>query len=120
MGEKLVFIVTHGEEQPERATIPFVLGNAALAMDAEAVIVLQMTGVYLATKGYARHVHAAGFPPFQELLNLFLEAGGRLYVCEPCIKARQIDPQDLIEGSTIVAGGTLVDLLLDAKNVAVY
>jgi len=118
--KNLVFVVTAAEESPEKATIPFVLGNTALAMDAEPIIILQMTGVYLGMKNYARHVHAAGFPPLQELMDLYLEGGGILYVCEPCIKARQIVPEDLIPKAKIVAGATLVDAFLDAKNVLVY
>ena len=42
-------------EDPERATFPLMLANAAQAMDVEAVVVLQGTGVYLAKKGYAEH-----------------------------------------------------------------
>ncbi len=118
--EKLVFVVTCAEEQPEKATIPFVLANAALAMDTEAVIVLQMMGVYLGMKDYAKHVHAAGFPPLQDLIESFREEGGRIFVCDPCIKARQISPDDLIEGAEIVAGATLIDTFLDAKNVVAY
>lgn len=118
--EKLVFIVTSAEEQPEKATIPFVLANAALAMETEAIVVLQMMGVYLGMKDYAKHVHAAGFPPLQELIEAYQEGGGRIFVCGPCIKARQISPEDLIEGAEIVAGATLVDAFLDAKNVLTY
>ncbi len=33
--EKLVFMVTHGPEDPELATIPFVMAVAALASDVE-------------------------------------------------------------------------------------
>jgi predicted peroxiredoxin len=118
--ETLIFVVTSAEEHPEKATIPFVLANAALAMDTEAIVILQTTGVYLGMKEYARHVHAAGFPPLQELMDAFQEGGGKLYVCDPCIKARQILPEDLIEGAQIVAGATLIDAFLDAKNVVVY
>ena len=36
--EKLVFIATHAEEEPEVASFPFLLANAAQAMDVEAVV----------------------------------------------------------------------------------
>jgi len=39
--EKIVIFATHGPEDPERAALPFVIGNATLAMDAECVVVLQ-------------------------------------------------------------------------------
>ena len=123
MGEKkdkLVFVATCAEEHPEKATIPFVLANAALAMDVEAVVVLQMTGVYLAMNKYARHVQAGGFPPLQELMEAFLEEGGKIYVCDPCIQVRQIEPSELIEGAEIVAGALLIDAFMEARNVVVY
>ncbi len=118
--EKLVIIATHAEESPDNATIPFVMGNTALAMDMEATVILQITGVYLAFKGYADHVHASGFPPLNELLQAFLEAGGRLLVCSPCIQARKIAPEDLIPQATIIAGATLVSEVASATNVVSY
>lgn len=118
--ERLLFVATYAEEQQERATIPFVLANAAMAMDHEAVVVLQLAGVWLGVKGYARHIHAAGFPPLQELIEAFQEQGGKIWVCAPCIQSRNISPDDLIEGAEVVAGATLVDAILDATNTMVY
>jgi predicted peroxiredoxin len=87
--ERIVIIATHAEESPDKATIPFVMGSTALAMDVDVSIILQVTGVYLALKGYADHVHAAGFPPLLELQETFFEAGGKLLVCSPCMQARK-------------------------------
>ncbi|MFH1481298.1 MAG: DsrE family protein [Pseudomonadota bacterium] len=118
--EKLVIISTHAEESPDKATIPFVMGNAALVMDVEATIILQVTGVYLAMKGYADHVHAAGFPPLLELQKIYFENGGKLLVCSPCLQARKINPDDLIPEAKIIAGATLVSEILSANNVVSY
>jgi len=117
---KIVIIATHGEESPDKATIPFVMGSAALAMDVDVTIILQVTGVYLALKGYADHVHAAGFPPLIELQETFFEAGGKLKVCSPCIQARKIKPEDLIPQGEVIAGATLVSEVLSATNVVSY
>ena len=118
--DKLVIIATHAEESPDKATIPFVMGSAALAMDVDVSIILQVTGVYLALKGYADHVHAAGFPPLLELQETFFEAGGKLLVCSPCIQARKIEPEDLVPQSEVIAGATLVSEVLSATNVVSY
>ena len=120
MADKLIFVVTCADEKPDKATIPFALGNSALAMDAEAAIILQSTGVYLGKKDYARHIHAAGFPPLEQLMEIFQEEGGKLYACEPCMRARNMSAADLLDGIEIVSGPTLVDLYLDAKNVVLY
>jgi predicted peroxiredoxin len=118
--EKILYIGTHGGEDPERASLPFVLANAAIAMDVEAVVVLQGAAVFLAKKGYLQNVHAAGFSPLKELLEIFLELGGRLLVCIPCIQERQIDESDLIENAVPTAGGNLTLEILSANATLVY
>ena len=120
MADTLVFVVTCAEEKADKATIPFALGNSALAMDTEAIIILQSTGVFLGKEDYARHINAPGFPPLQQLMEIFKEEGGKLYACEPCMRARNIAPEDLLEDIEIVSGPTLVDAYLEAKNVIVY
>jgi len=118
--EKIVYIATCAGEHPEKASLPFVLANAALAMDIEAVVILQGTGVYLAKKGYLDNVFAAGLPPLKELVMSFLELGGRLLVCVPCIKERKIDVSDLIEGAKPTAAAVVTDELLTSKAQLVY
>jgi uncharacterized protein involved in oxidation of intracellular sulfur len=118
--EKIVYIATHAGEDPERASFPFVLANAGLAMDVHAVVILQGTGVWLAKKGYADHVHAAGLPPMKELLENFTAQGGEIMVCTPCINERNIAPEDLIEGARPVAGATVTEALLSANASLVY
>ena len=53
--DKVVIIATHGPEDPERATLPFVMATAAQVMENEAVIILQGNGVLLA----GRNIHHA-------------------------------------------------------------
>lgn len=118
--EKVVYICTHAGEDPERATLPFVLANAALAMDVQAVVALQGTGVFLAKKGYVDNVFAAGLPPLKAQMETFLEQGGKLMVCVPCIKERKIEEADLIPGSEPTAAAKLTLELLSANASLVY
>ena len=120
--EKILYIGTVAGENPEKAAMPFVMASAALAMDVEAVIALQGNGVYLAQKGYAEKMtKPGGFPPMDKLLNDFMELGGRLLVCVPCIKERNIDEKsDLIEGAATTAAGALNLEAIESKAVFVY
>lgn len=118
--EMVIYIATHAGEDPERASLPFVLGNAALAMDIEAVVALQGTGVYLAKKGIIENIFAAGLPPLQELVSNFMELGGKLWVCSPCINERKIAQADLIEGAEIMAAAKLTQALLESSAALVY
>jgi len=118
--KKLVVIATHGDEDPERATIPFVMANAALASETDATVILQTTGVNLAVKGYAKHVRAEAFPPLTDLIRGFMEMGGKLMVCAPCIKTRAITEDELIEGAKVVAAATVVAETTAADATLVY
>ena len=118
--EKITYIGTHGPENPEKASLPFVLANAALAMEVEAVVALQGPAVFLAKNGCLQHVHASGFSPLKELVENFLELGGRLLICVPCIEERKIDVSDLIESANPVAGVTLTEEILGSNATLVY
>ena len=119
--EKLILMCTHGPEDPERATIPFVMATAAQASDVEVVLGFQANGVMLIMDNVASHVFASGFPSLKELLDIYLENDGKLLVCGPCVKSRQIDPEkDFIEGATVVNAATFVKECAEATNVLVY
>ena len=120
--EKILYIGTHASENPEKAATPFVMAIAALAMDIHATVCLQGDGVYLAQKGYADHLpKPGGFPPLKELLSTFIELGGNLLVCVPCIKDRNIDEASgLIEGTKMTAAGALNIEAIESAAVFVY
>ena len=118
--EKLVIISTTGPDNIEKATLPFVVATAAQTLDAQVVIILQASAVLLAKKGMAENVNAQGFMPLKKLMDTFIELGGQLLICSPCIKERFIQPEDLVEGSKIVAAGTVVEEVLSATSTLTY
>jgi uncharacterized protein involved in oxidation of intracellular sulfur len=119
--EKILYICTSGEDRPETAHIPFVLANAALAMDIQASIVLQADAVHIARKGFAATMPGGGgFPPMKQLLDSFLELGGKIKVCGPCIKSRDIAESDLLEGAEVTAAGALNLEAMESDAVLVY
>ncbi|NIQ92501.1 MAG: multidrug transporter [Deltaproteobacteria bacterium] len=118
--EKMVYIVTHSGEDPERATFPFMLATAAQAMEVEVVVALQGVSVFLAKKGYVDHIMAAGLPALKDLVDNFLEAGGKLLICTPCVKDRNIEESDLIEGTELIAAARLNQEILSANATLVY
>lgn len=120
--EKILYIGTKASDDPEKAAMPFVMACAALAMDIGATVCLQGNGVYLAQKGYAeKMLPPGGFPPLQKLVSEFLELGGKLLVCVPCLKERHIDEAtDLIGGSQTTAAGALNVEAMESNAVFVY
>lgn len=118
--QKLLIIATHAEEHPDKATLPFVVGNTALAMGTQVTIMLQTSAVFLATRGYADHVQAPGFPSLADLMATYKEADGKLLVCSPCLQARKIGAEQLIEEAQIVAGATLLAEIMESTKVITY
>ncbi|MBL0716315.1 MAG: DsrE family protein [Desulfosarcina sp.] len=119
--EKILYMCTCGEDRSEIAHIPFVLANAALAMDINATIILQGDGVKIAQKGFVDSMPpGGGFPPMKSLLASFLEQGGKIWVCGPCIKDRDIAESDLIEESTITAAGSVNIEAIESDAVFVF
>jgi predicted peroxiredoxin len=119
--EKILYMCTCGEDRSEMAHIPFALANAALAMDIDATIVLQGDGVKIAQTGYADTMPRGGdFPPMKELLASFIEQGGKMWVCGPCIKTRDIPESDLIEASSVTAAGSVNLEAIESDAVFVF
>lgn len=117
--EKLVILCTHGPDNPELATVPFVLACAALASDVEVVMGFQSDGVRLMHKGEADTVQAPEFPPLSKLIADFRDLGGTSLVCSPCAKSRAIG-DELVEGAEMVAAARFVAEVTTAKNCLTY
>jgi uncharacterized protein len=97
------------------------VASAALAMDVKATVVLQGQAVYLAQKGYVdKMLPAGGFPSMKELMTNYMELGGELKVCVPCLKIRNIEESELVEGSQTTAAGALNIAAIEANAVMVY
>lgn len=100
--------------------MPYVVGNAALALDVEATVILQGTAVTLAVIGCYEHVFAGGLPPLKKLIDDFIELGGKILVCLPCIQERKITEDMLVEAAKPVAAGRVVQEVLEADAVLNY
>ena len=102
-----------GPEAAERCYGPFVTGTTAQAVDVDVTIFLMMDAVQLMKKGMAEKIIAPGFPPLPELIDAFLEGGGKLQVCSNSVEFRGIKQEDLRDQRIEIAGAaTMVDDVL--------
>ena len=109
---KLIVNCTHGAEDPERATLAFVVGNVAASADQDAVVLLTIEGVWLATRGYADTIHKEGFQPLRDIIQSFVGNGGQIWACGACAIPRGINDSQLIEGARIVTAAQVVERLM--------
>jgi len=120
MAGKFCVSLTRAKDDTDKATVGFVVANAALGCERETMVFLSTEGVRLAVKGYAGDIHEEGFAPLQQLMTNFVEAGGAILVCSPCFKKRNLDESKLVAGATIVGGAKLVEFLADGSPCVSY
>jgi predicted peroxiredoxin len=120
MANRFCVSLTHAKDNPDKATVAFVVANAAVGSGKETLVFLSIEGVRLSQKGYADDVHETGFAPLRELMDNFAKAGGTMYVCSPCFKKRALDENNLVAGASIVGGAKLVEFLSDGSPCVSY
>ena len=117
---KFCVSLTHAKNDTDKATVAFVVANAAAGSDQETMVFLSTEGVRLAVEGAADSIHEAGFAPLKDLMESFVKAGGTIYVCSPCFKKRHLDEGALIDRATIVGGAKLVEFLASGAPCITY
>jgi uncharacterized protein len=120
MPGKLVFLITHGLDNPERATIAFTMATATQAMGTDVLIGLLADGAELVRKGTAEQINYPGCTPLKVLLEAFVARGGQLITCPPGLAARKISPADFIEGVSVVHASDFAKEYINAANVLTF
>ena len=120
MSDKFCVMLSYAKDNTDKATVAFVIANAALGSEKDTTVFLTTEGVQLSQKGYADDVHEDGFLPLKELMDNFAEAGGTILVCAPCFRKRGLDEGNLVDGARIVGGAVLVELLSDGTPCISY
>jgi predicted peroxiredoxin len=116
MAGKFCVTLTYAKDNSDKATVAFVIANAALGSEKDTMVFLMAEGVRLAQAGYTDDIHEEGFAPLKELMTNFANAGGKIFICSPCFKRRKLDETKLVAGGTIVGGAKLVEFLSDGAS----
>ena len=120
MPGKFCVSLTYAKDNTDKATVAFVVANAALGSDKDTLVFLSTEAVHLSQKGYADTIREEGFLPLKELMDNFAKAGGKIYVCSPCFKKRRLDENNLVTAAVIVGGAKLVEFLSDGSPCVSY
>lgn len=116
--EPLLFTCTHGAEDPERATVPFIPASTAAVSGRRAVVVCTVEGVRVGLPGYAEDITEESMPPLGELITQLVQAGGEIWLCSVCAVKRGITEKDLIDGARIVGAAQIVEALASGRAMS--
>lgn len=121
MSNKFCVSITHCTQDGDKATVGFVVANAALGCEKDTMVFLSTDGVWAGVKGEMdRIVEDPPFAPLKELVEKFIANGGKVLVCSPCMKKRGITEKMLIEGAEPAGGASLVEWLSDGSPCVTY
>ena len=102
---KAVINLTAGMEDPERVTLAFLMGGAALDQGKSVVMFLTKEAVRLVLPGTAQGEACDGCPPLERVFAQFAEGGGELLACPFCVDSRGLDAEGFVANAR-VAGAT--------------
>jgi len=91
MSRKVLINLATGLEDPERVTVAFLVGGAALQRGDAVAMWLTKEAVRLALPGHADGIACDGCPPLPRLFEQYVGGGGHLLVCPICFNARGLD-----------------------------
>ena len=121
MAKTFCVSITHCKTDGDKATLGFVVANAAQGSEKETLVFLSSDGVFCAVPEEMEKINEGGpFAPLKDLVEKFIKAGGKIYVCTPCMKKRDIGESDLIEGAVPAGGAALVEWLANGSPCVCY
>jgi len=110
--QRVLVNVTRGADEPDRATVAFVMANAAATLDKKTVVLLSSDGVYLGRPDTMQAIHEPGFAPLATLVETLLAAGGEIWACTPCVQKRGLDGQ-LHPGIRLVGAVSAIEFVTE-------
>ena len=119
MARKVLINLATGLEDPERVTVAFLVGGAAVQRGDASAMWLTKEAVRLALPGHAEAVACDGCPPLPRLFEQYADGGGELLVCPICFNARKLDATGMVANARL-AGATPMFEWVGDDNPAIF
>jgi predicted peroxiredoxin len=117
---KVVVNLSTGLEDPERVTVAFLVGGAALQQGNKVAMFLTKEAVRLGVPGVAEAVACEGCPPLARLFEQYAEGGGELLLCPYCFDARKLDKEGIVANARVAGASPLFEWIGDGATVFSY
>lgn len=119
---KIVYVQTHGVNDPGRSATPFFLAASAAAMDVEVGIYFTMYGAQLLQKDVVDKIGPKGDrgQKLSHFIGQATDLGVRLWVCQPSLDLNDLAIGDLIDGVEMIGGAAFNELAMTADAVVSF
>ncbi len=113
MARKVLINLATGLEDPERVTVAFLVGGAAVQRGDTVGMWLTKEPVRLGLPGHAEAVACDGCPPLSRLFEQYADGGGKLLVCPICFNARKLDESAMVASSSLGGASSVFEWIGD-------
>ena len=120
MAGKAVVSLTTGLEDAEKVTVAYLVAVGAAESGRPTLMFLTKEAVRLALAGVAGGVACEGCPPLASLLDRYVAAGGRYFVCPICFNTKGLDQDSLIAGAELAGTVQLWEWIGDGATTFSY
>jgi len=116
---KVLYVQTHGADDPGRCATPFFLAASAAAMECEVMIYFTMYGPTLLRKDAIDKIGPKGErgQPLRYFIEQATGLGVRLLVCQPSLDLNDLSLDELIDDVQMIGGAAFNDLAISADAV---
>jgi len=116
---KILYVQTHGVDDPGRSATPFFLAASAAAMDCEVAIYFTMYGPQLLQSEIVDKIGPKGDAgqPLRYFIDQATDLDVRLLVCQPSLDLNDLALEDLIDDVVMIGGAAFNDMAIEADAV---
>jgi predicted peroxiredoxin len=108
---ELVVVMTHGADD-ERSSVAFTIANGGMTSGLKVSVFLTSAAVDLARRGAVEMTQVAPLEPLSSLIQDFVDRGGMLWACTPCVRARGYTQEDLRSGVVITGASAMHERII--------
>ncbi len=108
--KELIVLMTKGADH-ELSSVAFTIANGGITAGFKVYAFVTSAAVDLLRKRAADMPHVPPLESLKSLIDDFLNRGGTIWACPPCVRARGYSQEDLIEGVQIVGASAMHERL---------
>jgi predicted peroxiredoxin len=117
MAKKYLLVITHADDDQDRANGAVGMAVSLLGEGADLAIFFVFEGAKMARKGMAETIEGTHMTPVRELFPLVIEAKIPMYVCVACIKKYDIPEDEIVDGVQIATLPTVTAEMMDRETI---
>jgi len=117
MAKKYMMIITHSDDDHDRANGAVGMAASLLSEGAELALFFVFEGAKLVRNGVAETIAGDHMTPVRELFPMVLEAKLPMYVCGACVKKYNIPEDEIITGVKIATLPTVTSEMMDRETI---